>query len=423
MSVRFQFDWVDAGPPPDKLAQFTMATFSVCVGDAVVTSVLDRERRIYREEVVVPLFNVAEWLVTNWWHIWYEVGDAAVSTPDFESRHNLAFAGDGFVLPNLRMTPSSGRTRLAWNRYKPKYARIEFVDEGQHDVERAELELEFRRLIDAVLDRLHGQPECAAAAGSLGRAWTAIDDLDDEELEFSRAAALVGVDPFDAPDQVADAIVAFCERVDPSIRDDALALASDGLLAGVSRWLGHAADALAREPQDSAWAEVRSTLSLPTAAEPWLRGYDLARSVRDTLGLDDRPIDPSKLDGLAIPRWDTEPPSGRIHGLVGTDSPACVTAPRGPVGVRFLVARALGEYLSRRVPGHGLLSSLATDGQAQSRAFAAEFLSPARALRKRIQGDAVSVEDTDELATEFGVSSELVRRQIENHGIATIVDP
>lgn len=100
-----------------------------------------------------------------------------------------------------------------------------------------------------------------------------------------------------------------------------------------------------------------------------------------------------------------------------------MTAPRGPVGVRFLVARALGEYLSRRVPGHGLLSSLATDGQAQSRAFAVEFLSPARALRKRIPGDAVSVEDTDELATEFGVSSELVRRQIENHGIATIVEP
>ena len=160
MSVHFRFDWVDAGPSPDVLAQHTMAALSVAARGAVVTGALDRQSGTYTRTVVVPLFSVAEWLVANWWHIWHEVGDVDKQPhPAFEARHNLAFAGDGFVLPSLRMTRATGRMRLEWARYSPEYARIEFVDEGQHDVEPAELETQFRNLIDAVLERLHGRPE------------------------------------------------------------------------------------------------------------------------------------------------------------------------------------------------------------------------------------------------------------------------
>ena len=74
------------------------------------------------------------------------------------------------------------------------------------------------------------------------------------------------------------------------------------------------------------------------------------------------------------------------------------------------------------MPGPGLLSSLLTHSQAQSRAFAPEFLAPAAALRQRIAGDSVDPEQTDDLAQEFGVSSELIRRQIQNHRLATIID-
>ena len=44
-------------------------------GGTTVTSVLDRGNRLYTDEVVVRLFSVAEWLITNWWHIWYEIED------------------------------------------------------------------------------------------------------------------------------------------------------------------------------------------------------------------------------------------------------------------------------------------------------------------------------------------------------------
>ncbi len=234
MSVSFRFGWVDARPSPDTLSQVTMATLSVEAGGATVTSVLDRKNRIYSDEVVVPLFSVAEWLVTNWWHIWYEVEDTGEQRPEFESRHNLAFAGDGFVLPSLTMTPVSRRMQLQWTAYKPLHTRIEFVDEGRESVYRGELEVELRSLIDAVIERLHGRAETGPAAENLARAWNAINELDADERDFSRAAALLGLDPFDVQDRVANTIVAFWERVEPSVRDDALASATEDSLTRVA---------------------------------------------------------------------------------------------------------------------------------------------------------------------------------------------
>jgi hypothetical protein len=220
---------------------------------------------------------------------------------------------------------------------------------------------------------------------------------------------------------VADAIVAFWERADPSVREDALALADQGSLDRVADWLDNAMEALAEEQQENDWTGSRRTLPSPAGVEPWTRGYALARAARDTIGVDGGRIDFHKVGPLAIPWRETQPPSARIHGLVGTQTPACMTAPRGESGTRLIIARALGDYLGRSEPGHGLLSSLATDRQAQSRAFAAEFLAPADLLRLRIANDRVDVEQTDDLGQEFGISSELIRRQIENHQLARIV--
>ena len=189
-------------------------------------------------------------------------------------------------------------------------------------------------------------------------------------------------------------------------------------MAPVHDWLSDATAALAQEQQHDNWSDIRQTRPAAPAAEPWARGYALARATRARIGVNGGPIDFAELGPLEIPQRDTNPPSARIHGLVGRDTPACMTAPRGPIGTRFLIARALGEYLSRSAPGPSLLSSLATDRQALSPAFAAEFLAPAESLRQRIAGEHGHVEETDDLAYEFRVSSELIRRQIQNHDVA-----
>lgn len=420
MSVRFRFDWVDAQPSPDGLARHTMAALSIEADGAAVTSVLDRLNRTYRDHVVVPLFSVAEWLVGNWWHLFHEIENRGEQKVGFEARHDLAFAGDGFVLPSLTMVPASEGIHLRWRRYKPEYSRIEFLDEGETTVEREELESQFRDLIDAVLERLRGND---LTLETLDQEWSALNALAPDEREFSRAAALLGVDPFDVSDSLADAIVKFWGYVEPSIRDDALAAASEDSLSRVGDWLSQALADLEDTDGGKGWANVRQALPRPSAAEPWSRGYDLARSVRLGLGLGgDGRFDFASDGSLALPLRERPSPSTRIQGVVAGDTPACVLTPKGESGKRFLLARALGDYLGRfEQPDPAILSSLATERQAQSRAFAAELLAPAESLRRRLKGKLAEPEQVDELGLEYGVSTEVIRRQIANHGLAAVV--
>lgn len=417
MSVRFRFDWVEAPPSPDERARATMAAFSVEADGAAVASVLDRSSRAYRDHVVVPLFAVAEWLVLHWWHLFYEIEDTREQRPDFEARHNLAFAGDGFVLPHLVMAPTPKRMRLRWSPYRPRHARIEFVNGGEATVARAALEAQCRDLVEAVLERLRGH---GIAPGALDEEWTAIGALDRDERQFSRAAALLGADPFDVPDRLADAIVELWKGTVPSLRDDALAAASAAAVPQMRAWLADSLETLRGAESGGDWREIRTTLPRATAAPPWRRGYDLARSARQALSNGGGRFDFASRGPLSIHWSEAQPPSARVQGLVAAGAPACVTAPRGEPGRRFLLARALGDYLGQSGPA--ILSSLATDRQAQSRAFAAEFLAPAESLRQRLNGGPVEPERVDELGTEFGVSSHVIRHQIENHELATIAD-
>ena len=401
------------GASPDILAQSTMATLSVDAGGATVTSVLDRGNRIYSNEVVVPLFSVAEWLVTNWWHIWYEVEDTGEQRPDFASRHNLAFAGEGFVLQSLTMTAASGRMQLRWMPYKPQHARIEFVDEGLESVACDELETELRNLIDAVIERLHGRPDTAPAADNLARVWNAVNGLDADELEFSHAAALLGLDPFDVQDDVADGIVAFWARTEPSLREDALATASDYAqlprLAAVVRW----------RPPRSGGGRARQRLTdirravppPPLAIEPWTRGYTLARTTREWIGANGGRFDFSRRGRMAIPHQPSQPPSTRIHALVAAETPACITVPRGQSGTRFLIARRPRRLLGP-APGPACSALCPPTGKhnpAPSPPSSSHRQKPATATG----GQRVEPERADDLAEEFGVSSQLIRHQVQ----------
>lgn len=422
-SCRFDWDWVEAAQAPDDPARETLATLVIEAGDQTVTSVLDRRHGLYRRHVVVPLFVVAEWLVNHWLHIWHEIEDTNEQRPDFESRHNLAFAGDGFVLPDLALIPESGRMLLRWTRRRPRHARIEFVDEGEQAVDREELESQLRRLVDAVIERLRTRPGGGPAAEDLESAWQAVNALDPDERAFSQAAALLGVDPFDVQDSLADAIVKFWEHVAPSIREDALAGANEDSLPDARRWLDEALDAIEGVGDEPLWSGIRRSVRKSLPAEPngrpWRKGYALAQAARTALVAGEGRFDfPPK---FALHHEDRPPISNRILGLVATDTPACVTAARrGESGTRFLRARAIGDYLGRAEPCPGLLSSLATDRQALSRAFAAEFLAPAASLRERLSSAVVHAEEIDDFGREFGVSSEVIRRQIENHQLAKI---
>ena len=132
----------------------------------------------------------------------------------------------------------------------------------------------------------------------------------------------------------------------------------------------------------------------------------------------DSSCDPNSLgDNSEIQYRQVHSVSARLQGLVAADSPACVGTARSGTSRRFLQARSIGAFLSSTDSGPSLLSTMATDFQAFTRAFAAEFLAPAEQLRVRMKGDHTSV---TALAHEFRVSNFVIAHQIKNHRLGYV---
>ena len=416
MSLDVEYEWADVAESSDEIVRRTMAKLQIRINGHLVTGVRDREHKRDREHVLVPLHHVAEWFVSNWHHLLYEPENSTgAQRPGFESRHSLAFAGDGFILPPLTIAPTGGATVMRWAKSKPKFSDIEFTRYGEERVPTDEMEGVCSTLIEDVLGRMRQQN---LPMETLEEAWHGVRDLDDEERDFARAAALLGADPFDLDDALADGIVEFWEGVPPGLRGDCLGAATSAeSLPAVRRWVERSLDVLDQHTSDaatSAWTDVRDSIPRSDSLIPWRKGYALAENFRREV-VGDSPRDPNALgDALATPYRHMHAVSNRLQGLVAERSPACVGTVSSETSRRFLQARSIGAFLSPSRIGPSLLSTMATDFQAFTRAFAAEFLAPAAQLRSRMRGGRASVAA---LAREFRVSPMVISHQLQNHGL------
>ena len=155
----------------------------------------------------------------------------------------------------------------------------------------------------------------------------------------------------------------------------------------------------------------QSPLAAPSMDIPVDPIPDLAKVLHDRFGW---PSDPQIiLEGSSAPS---------LNALVGRDShgyPRVVEKPGRPDSRHYRLARALYfvPVAEASVSPRLITRSFTWDQQA-SRAFAAELLAPAEALRHL-----VDERNTDEsianLAQEFNVSTWVIEHQLENHGIAS----
>ena len=129
--------------------------------------------------------------------------------------------------------------------------------------------------------------------------------------------------------------------------------------------------------------------------------------------------------------WADEPllaidtsPSNRVHAVLdhGRDDVPVLAAhrPADRSSERFLLARSLFLQANSRPAERRLVTASHTWDQRASRAFAAELLAPASALRDRIRGDTVSARQVAQYADEFGVDTLLIEGQLENHALAHV---
>ena len=120
----------------------------------MITRVVDRADTV-RSHVYVPLYPLAESLVTNWWFLLHEIENPVkADDPAFRRRHALVSARDGYAFPNLQVMPSGGRMHLAWMADRLQWSQIEFLNEGQAWIDRDEFRNCCSDLVGRVVQRL-----------------------------------------------------------------------------------------------------------------------------------------------------------------------------------------------------------------------------------------------------------------------------
>ena len=433
MAVSFETEWVNTAALSGPELSATWASLRIRVDDAVITRVVDRADTV-RSHVYVPLYPLAESLVTNWWFLLHEIENPVkADDPAFRRRHALVSARDGYAFPNLQVMPSGGRMHLAWMADRLQWSQIEFLNEGQAWIDRDEFRNCCSDLVGRVVQRL---ASLGVEGTFLHEEWASIQAADHDEAMFCETAAGLGWDPYALDDAERASVIRLEEALNQDWFEEAVAVLDaerlDAHVAAIAAVLEAGKSTSLSLDRLRSIGPPAGTGAEWLAGKPWDAGYALACRVRQELALDGAPLsttaelaralgeDPRSLGAVTRPR--NFGAADLVNGVVTQDEngrPAFAVRSGHDNARRFQFCRGLAEVLASP-NSDALLTQARSDRQQWSRAFAAEFLAPSAALRRRVSRSTLDEDGVDELAAEFGVSSMLIAHQVQNHGIAQI---
>lgn len=434
-SLHFDFDWVSPEGARGAELRATWARFRLEADGAAITRVEDLTAKSVRDSIYGPLYPLAEWIAMNWWAIFHEARSPFRGSA-FIRRHDISFATEGFALPALTISVEGSHTLLQWRRNPLPSCRVDFIDEGTARVPTQEFQDTLRSFVQAVVTRLEDQN---VENTLLALDWKAITSADKEERDFCEAAGRLGLDPYDVDETTADRIIHLSAKLPPNIIDELYSVAdvSQLLFQGqeVEVFLRNARNRDVSLPalKDLRKKTTRLSREILRKGLPWDQGYVFADQLRKLLGKGMSEPIPS-LEALgAFFSLDVEPwthaiasangMSGFVNAAVAPtrdDSPFFAVTPRSETSKVFMTCRALFDYLTTPDSSAALVTEASSERQKRNRAFAAEFLAPAEALRSRIKTEFVTEQDMQELAAEFHTSDMVIRHQIQNHNLARI---
>ncbi len=425
-----EYDWEPAEGVKTPELRATWARLKMVVDGHVVTQVSDASSRSVRPILYLPLYPLAEWIVSHWFALFCESEVPGKADPrDFRRRHALRFASEGFALPDLEIVPEGRSIRMAWEPLSLPSMGLEFQTSGEARVGRDELKSVLCQFLDTVVCRL--EADDGAPRTFLQSEWEAIKALDSEEVEFCEAAASLGLDPFSLDKRREEELLEVGNSVPGELREDFFSAALPDNLRAHLEWVS---EALNKAVRQSGAADAlpglrrhaQSSFSAGYSSAPWNYGYECARSLRKYLGIAGELMTPHDFEeklGYASADW-------IVNDVVNLDALAVrdsasqaasfILSGRSETSRRFAFARALFEYLEGDA-SRALVTRAVTNRQRQNRAFAAELLAPAESLSGRMRHGTVSHEQIDDLAEEYKVSPFVIRHQIENHRLARVM--
>lgn len=428
------FEWLDPGEAKGPELRATWAKLEIKFDSSVISCLSDHANRSVRSSLYLPLYPLAEWFATHWWFLFHEIETLGRSaSEEYEKRHNLRYGAEGFALPSLLIQPLGEQMRLEWSSVQLCAQNIEFTAHGSAHIPATRLRQNLSDFIIAVLTRMQDQ---GVEDSLLKQEWEGIQGAGSDEIDFCTAAAALGLDPYALAEKEQQDILAVGQLLPATLLHDFFAVADSNRLVAQARQVN---DALQLSHSNSVNLEpikhLKNDLSTLKVSRgiPWEQGYQFARDLRERLNLDGAKLDsyPSLSQALGVATRDLQDSiietgnlPNSLDALVATnafDSPGfAVRRRRREEAVRFNFCRGLFEYFTTPTGEPLLVTGARSERQKRNRAFAAEFLVPSELLREALPGPTIGDEEMDDLAAIFGVSSSVIRHQIENHGLGKI---
>lgn len=434
--LEFEFDWQVAERIQGPELSATWASLVVRVNDSILTRVVDHSDSRVRECIHVPLYPLAEWLVTNWWCLLHESADRAGATESsFRERHALGRSREGYRYPDLQVVSFDTGMRLTWKNDQLRWSCLEFLErEGWGWIDKEDFRRSCTKLIESVVARLSSE---GVTGTLLQEEWQAILNADADEQRFCQTAAALGWDPYSMDQEVQASVFQIEEALGGTVFEEALPILNTGNLevelAAIERVLrvGRVKTVPLEQITSIRDDVIREARELPHD-RPWEVGYALARKVRSCLGLDGTPL-PSwrnlgqalgepRIEEGGVTRSKAFNRAELLEGVVTSDEfglPGFAVRPGGNPSCRFRFCRGLAELLLSP-DSDALVTSARSSRQQRGRAFAAEFLAPSSGLEERLPRGILNEDDIGGLASDFGVSPGVIEHQVVNHGIAQI---
>ncbi len=432
----FDYEWQHQEGVKGPELKATWASLKICIGDECLSKGYDLDARTVRTCIYVPLYPLAEWIVWNWWSLFFEPEVPWLREQrGYSKRHDFRCVGDGIVMPDIEFLPLGDYVQVCWKPVQHPFQRIEFLGSGQILLHGDELRRTFYDFVKSVCDRLYHE---GLTDTWLHQGWAIVCQSmeDPEEMAFCKIVAKLGKDPYSLDMKEEELVIQVAERLPESIRDDFFLLADRNTLQAQMEVFQENLEWIQNRPDEwTSLKPVRSHISGLGGFHglPWNQGYELAGYVRKAFGVSRNARFSSCEDvaeGLKIPleqlnrsiRNDAGIFSG-VEALVAENkqgSPAFVLKEKKRSENQiFSFFRALCDHLL--FPGEpGLVSGVNTERQKRNRAFAAEFLAPADIIVKQLSGKKVAFDEIDEIACTMGVSSYVIHHQICNHQLAVV---
>lgn len=435
MSLKLEFEWQDPKKVQGPELQSTWASFTMHVEDQCLTKVFDQDAKTIRSTIYIPLYPLAEWMIWNWWSLLYEPEVSWLrQSRQYAKRHNMSCVGEGISLPDVEFLPLGDWVQVVWKPKQHPYQNVEFVSHGQALVTRQEMETKFYEFVHMVCTRLEQQD---ITDTWLQSGWDVLHQSlgDEQESAFCKAVSWQGLDPYAMPENMQERFIEVANSLSEGIWEEFFSLTNFENMHNQAEELLYDLNWISNRPGN--WDDlkrIRGVIgNLHCGQFPWNQGYDLARTVRQGLGLNGNQF-PSSFDILAD--WfrvsSSElmesmtmktPLLTGLEAVVGENrngSPGFILKKKARLENQiFSFGRALCDYLVYQ-HSPSLVSEAGTERQKRNRAFAAEFLAPAESIQKNISGHEVTCEEIDEIAYHMGVSSFVIEHQVKNHRLAVV---